>query len=73
VKKLRLSQRKIATIFLGEVMLNIKRILCNYKQLMIEKLKIVPKEQVGEIEFLNDEIKRVEQALQLGVTINNNL
>ena len=40
---------------------------------MIEKLKIVPKVQVGEIEFLNDEIKRVEQALQLGVTINNNL
>jgi hypothetical protein len=54
-------------------MLNIKRILGNYKHLMNEQLKSIPKEKVGDIEFFNDEIKKVEQALKLGVTINNNL
>lgn len=52
-------------------MLNIKRILTNYKYMMEEKLKT--ETMAGRIEFLKEEIERVKQALALGVSINDKL
>lgn len=46
--------------------INMKQLLRNYLFLLKQKANSIPKENLGDIEFIEDEIKRVDQALAQG-------
>lgn len=44
--------------------MSIKQLLRNYSYLLIKKKEQTPKNEVGNIEWYNDELERIEQALK---------
>ena len=43
--------------------MSIKQLLRNYSYLLLEKLRHILKRNKGDIEFYNDELKRIDQAI----------
>lgn len=44
--------------------MGVDQLLKNYSYMLLEELEHTPKEKVGDTEFYNDELERIEQALK---------